>query len=249
MVLAYAVGVTAQAKEFRYSTSGDILGLDPYTNNEGPTNTMKHNLYEGLIHRSYDLSLHPALATDWKQTDDVTWRFNLRKGVKFHNGNDFTADDVLISFKRIQEPASNMTFVVKSIDKIVKVNDHAVDIITKAPDPTLLLNLPNFWIMDKEWLEANDAYAIQEGATVSTFANLNVNGTGPFMLEEWVADTRTVLVPNPNWWNKPQHNLTKAIFQPSVTIPPAWRHCCRERSTSCTRCRCRISRDWIAHRA
>ena len=214
MVLAYVVGVTAQAKEFRYSTSGDVLGLDPYTNNEGPNNTMKNNFYEGLIHRSYDLSLHPALATDWKQTDPLTWRFNLRKGVKFHNGNPFTADDILTSLKRIRHPASNMTFVVTSIDKIVKVDDHTIDIVTKQPDPTLLLNLPNFWIMDKEWLVANDAMEIQEGAVVSTFANLNVNGTGPFMLVEWVPDTRTVLVPNPNWWNTPQHNLTKAIFQP-----------------------------------
>ncbi len=96
MLLAFVVGVAAEAKTFRYSTSGDILGLDPYTNNEGPTNTMKNNFYEGLIHRSYDLSLHPALATDWKQTDPLTWRFNLRKGVKFHNGNPFTADDILI---------------------------------------------------------------------------------------------------------------------------------------------------------
>jgi peptide/nickel transport system substrate-binding protein len=214
MVLAYVVGVTAEAKEFRYSTSGDVLGLDPYTNNEGPNNTMKNNFYEGLIHRSYDLSLHPALATDWKQTDPLTWRFNLRKGVKFHNGNPFTADDILISLERIRKPASNMTFVVTSIDKIVKIDDHTIDIVTKQPDPTLLLNLPNFWIMDKEWLEANNAMEIQEGAVVSTYANLNVNGTGPFKLVEWVPDTRTVLVPNPNWWNTPQHNLTKAIFQP-----------------------------------
>ena len=69
MVLAFVVGVAAEAKTFRYSTSGDILGLDPYTNNEGPTNTMKNNLYEGLIHRSYDLSLHPALATDWTNNE------------------------------------------------------------------------------------------------------------------------------------------------------------------------------------
>ncbi|MCK5362002.1 MAG: ABC transporter substrate-binding protein, partial [Gammaproteobacteria bacterium] len=181
---------------------------------EGPNNTMKHNFYEGLIHRSYDLSLHPALATDWKQTDPLTWRFNLRKGVKFHNGNPFTADDILISLERIRKPASNMTFVVTSIDKIVKIDDHTIDIVTKQPDPTLLLNLPNFWIMDKEWLEANNAMEIQEGAVVSTYANLNVNGTGPFKLVEWVPDTRTVLVPNPDWWNTPQHNLTKAIFQP-----------------------------------
>ena len=209
-----ATGFTAQAKTFRYSTSGDILGLDPFTNNEGPTNTMKSNLYEGLIHRSHDLSLHPALAVEWKQKDDLTWEFKLRQGVKFHNGNDFTADDVLVSLDRIRLPASNMTFVVKSIDKINKVDDHTIEIVTKYPDPTLLLNLPNFWIMDKEWLEANNAFGLEEGATVKTFANLNVNGTGPFMLDEWVPDTRTVLVPNPNWWGKAEHNLTKAVFTP-----------------------------------
>ena len=175
---------------------------------------MKSNLYEGLIHRAWDLSLHPALATDWDQTSPTSWRFNLRKGVKFHNGNDFTADDVLVSLDRIRLPASNMTFVVNSIEKIDKVDDHTIDIVTKYPDPTLLLNLPNFWIMDKEWLEANNAFGLEEGATVKTFANLNVNGTGPFMLEEWVPDTRTVLVPNPNWWGTPGHNLTRAVFTP-----------------------------------
>ena len=218
LALAAALGVglsaAAGAKTLRYSTSGDILGLDPYTNNEGPTNTMKSNLYEGLIHRAWDLSLHPALATDWKQTDPVTWRFNLRKGVKFHNGNPFTADDVIASLERIKLPASNMTFAVVSIDRIEKVDDHTIDIITKDPDPTLLLKLPLFWIMDREWLEANNAMSIEEGATVKTFANLNVNGTGPFMLDEWVPDTRTVLVPNPNWWGTPEHNLTKAVFTP-----------------------------------
>ena len=121
--LGISLASVADAKTFRYSTSGDILGLDPYTNNEGPTNTMKSNLYEGLLHRAYDLSLHPALATDWEQTDDLTWRFNLRKGVKFHNGNPFTADDVIASLERIRLPASNMTFVVASIDKIVKIDD------------------------------------------------------------------------------------------------------------------------------
>ncbi len=216
IVAVFVFASTAQvgAETFRYSTSGDILGLDPYTNNEGPTNTMKSNLYEGLLHRSYDLSLHPALATSWEQTSPTKWRFVLRQGVKFHNGNPFTADDVLASLERIRQPKSSMNFTVVSIDRIEKIDDHTIDIITKDPDPTLLLNLPNFWIMDKEWLEANDAFTIEEGATVSTFANLNVNGTGPFMLEEWVPDTRTVLVANPDWWGEPAHNLTRAVFTP-----------------------------------
>jgi peptide/nickel transport system substrate-binding protein len=158
---------TTEGKTFRYSTSGDILGLDPYTHNEGPNNAMKDNLYEGLVHRAYDLSLHPSLATAWEQTGPLTWRFNLRKGVRFHNGNPFTAEDVLTSLERIRMPTSSMTFAVASIDKIIKIDDHTIDIITRYPDPTLLLNLPLFWIMDKEWLEANNAMDIQEGAVVS----------------------------------------------------------------------------------
>lgn len=212
-ILAAGTGV-ADAKTFRYSTTGDILGLDPYTNNEGPTNTMKSNIYEGLIHRSFDLALKPGLATEWAQVDPLTWEFTLRQGVKFHNGNDFNADDVLVSLDRIREPASNMTFVVSSIDKIEKVDDYKVRIITKFPDPTLLLNMPNFWIMDKEWLIENDAMAIAEGASVSTFANLNTNGTGPFKVVEWQPDTQVVLEPNDNWWGEPWGNVTEAIFKP-----------------------------------
>src|SRR5687768_3230539 len=94
--LAPAVGVAllaagaADAKTFRYSTTGDILGLDPHINNEGPTNAMKDNIYGRLLHRLPDLSVEPDLATDWQLGDDgVTWRFNLRDGVTFHNGNPF----------------------------------------------------------------------------------------------------------------------------------------------------------------
>ncbi len=73
-----ATGVDASAKTFRYATTGDILGLDPQANNEGPTNTMKSNIYGRLIHRKPDLSLVPDLATSWKRINETTWRFNLR---------------------------------------------------------------------------------------------------------------------------------------------------------------------------
>ena len=89
------VSGSADAKTFRYATTGDILGLDPHMNNEGPTNTMKGNVYGRLIHRLPDLSLEPDLATEWERLDDVTWRFKLREGVTFHNGNPFNADDVV----------------------------------------------------------------------------------------------------------------------------------------------------------
>ncbi|MBM3600904.1 MAG: ABC transporter substrate-binding protein, partial [Alphaproteobacteria bacterium] len=93
--LTLALGSSVDAKTFRYATGSDLLGLDPHSNNEGPTNAMKGNLYEGLLHRKPDLSLQPSLATEWTQTAPDVWRFKLRQGVKFHQGQAFTADDVV----------------------------------------------------------------------------------------------------------------------------------------------------------
>jgi peptide/nickel transport system substrate-binding protein len=213
-VIAACIAVPARAETFRYSTSGDVLGLDPYLNNEGPTNTMKDNIYEGLLHRAWDLSLHPALATGWEQLAPTHWRFKLREGVRFHNGNPFNADDVLTSFDRIRSEQSDMSFVVTTIERIDKIDDHTVDIVMSVPDPTLLLNLPRFWIMDGEWLEQNNAMPVTRGSAAGHYANTHANGTGPFILVERIADTRTVLEPNPHWWGEPTHNLTRAIFQP-----------------------------------
>ena len=67
----------AEAKKFRYSTSGDILTMDPHSQNEGPTNAMKNNIYETLIFRKWDLSIHPSLAVSWSQPNATTYRFKL----------------------------------------------------------------------------------------------------------------------------------------------------------------------------
>jgi len=204
------------AKTLRWASQGDPQTADPYSQNEGLTNMFSQSVHDTLVMRDNALRLVPGLAVSWQQVNASTWRFNLRKGVKFHNGNPFTADDVIASLERIRLPASNMTFVIASIDKIVKIDDHTIDIVTTNPDPTLLLNLPLFWIMDKEWLEANNAMDIQEGAVVSTFANLNVNGTGPFMLESREPDIKTVMIKNPKWWGLEQypHNIDKMVYTP-----------------------------------
>ena len=213
--LAMSAGAAdAQTKAFRYAAQGDFLGLDPHINNEGPTNAMKGNLYEGLIYRDPDLKFHPSLATDWEQVDHTTWRFKLRQGVKFHGGQPFTADDVIFSYERNRQKDSEMSFTVASIKAMKKLDDFTIEVVTNGPDPILLQKLPAFYIMDKEWTEANNAQNVVRGAGVQTFANQNANGTGPFKLVERVADTRTVVEPNPNWWGKSQANFTRAVFTP-----------------------------------
>ena len=205
----------AAAKEFRYSTTGDVLGLDPHANNEGPTNTMKGNIYGRLIHRTPDLSLEPDLASSWERLDETTWRFKLRSGVTFHNGNPFNADDVVYSFNR-QKTSPSMAFALSAVEDVRKIDDMTVEIVTKGPDPILLLNMPNFYIVDQEFMEANNATEVIDVAGSTNFANLNTNGTGPFKVVEWVQDNRIVLEPFDKYWGKDkmESNVTKAIFTP-----------------------------------
>jgi peptide/nickel transport system substrate-binding protein len=213
-VLTSVTGATA--KEFRYATTGDILGLDPHANNEGPTNTMKGNIYGRLVHRKPDLSLEPDLATGWERTSDTVWRFKLRSGVVFHNGNACNADDVVYACKRQTQESSEMSFALASVEDIRKIDDMTVEIVTKGPDPILLLNMPNFYIVDQEFMEQNNAFEVVRGAGKTNFANLNANGTGPYRIVEWVQDNRVVLEPFDNYWGKGQvdGNVTKAIFTP-----------------------------------
>ncbi|MFP4360415.1 MAG: ABC transporter substrate-binding protein [Alphaproteobacteria bacterium] len=216
LVALAAAPVNAEEKVFRYSTTGDILGLDPHNNNEGPTNTMKSNLYGRLIHRTPDLSLEPDLATEWERIDDTTWRFTLREGVTFHNGNDFAANDVVYSFERQRQDSSDMAFALSSVESVEAIDDYTVEIKTSAPDPTLLLNMPNFYIVDEEYMEENDAFEVVAGAGRTNFANTNANGTGPFRLVEWVQDNRVVVEPFEDWWGHDDrmHNLDRAVFTP-----------------------------------
>ncbi|HSP25621.1 MAG TPA: ABC transporter substrate-binding protein, partial [Saliniramus sp.] len=134
-------GASAQERVFRYATTGDILGLDPHLHNHGPSNAVKGTLYGALVHRKYDLTLDPDLAESWEMVDDVTWEFKLREGVTFHGGQEFTADDVIYSFRRITQDGAEMRNYVASVETIEKIDDYNIRIVTKGPDPILLQNL------------------------------------------------------------------------------------------------------------
>ena len=107
--------VPAMAVTLRYANQGDLKSLDPYTLNETTTNAHLGHVYEGLTKRGKDLAIEPGLAERWEISEDgLTWRFFLRKGVKFHNGNPFTADDVIFSATRVRAPGSNFQTRVPS---------------------------------------------------------------------------------------------------------------------------------------
>ncbi|MEM7239053.1 MAG: ABC transporter substrate-binding protein, partial [Pseudomonadota bacterium] len=176
----------------------------------------QRNIYEGLVIRDDKMETVGALAESWENISPKVWRFKLRQGVKFHNGNDFTASDVAFSVDRIRTEGSDMKVVAGLIEKTEVIDDHTIDIHTPNPDPILVNQLEIFYIMDKEWSEENGASAATnvKGGDEGNFANLNANGTGPFMLSERQSGVKTVLLRNPDYWGDVSSNVTEAVFTP-----------------------------------
>ncbi|MEQ8664548.1 MAG: ABC transporter substrate-binding protein [Rhodospirillales bacterium] len=208
----------ASAETLRWARAGDSLTLDPHAQNEGPTHTLAHQMYEPLLHRDMAGQIIPALATDWAPTDDPNvWRFNLRKGVSFHDGSAFTADDVVFSLNRAMKPTSAMKELLSSVKEVRAVDDHTVDIETDGPNPLMPNNLTNLFIMDSGWTEANNCAEPQDIANGGDNPCVRaVNGTGAYVLVSRAQDEKTVLKANPNYWGIGQFPLdvSEIVYTP-----------------------------------
>jgi len=181
MALSMLFGAAAAgAKTFTWTASLDALSVDPYSTNNSFTTAFVNNIYEGLARFNEELKVEPALAESWQTVSPTVWRFKLRRNVKFHNGEPFSADDVAFSWQRMQSPGSIAKLDLGGIKDIRKVDAYTVDVETHAPFPLLLNNLMSFTIMSKAWCEANDAKEASDlQQKKENFANRNANGTGP----------------------------------------------------------------------
>jgi peptide/nickel transport system substrate-binding protein len=210
-LLAAAAFVTvAEARTVRWARSVDAQTLDPMSANIGPTSNLAHQIYETLVIRGYDGKLVPTLATEWRilPDDPTVWEFKLRPGVKFHNGTDFTADDVVFSFDRARRPTSDYRGLLTSIESVTKVDAHTIRIKTKAPNPLLVENFTNIFMMSKAWAEANNALEPQNiRERQENGATRNAMGTGPFTLVSREPDVRTVMRRFDGYWGKGQFPL------------------------------------------
>jgi peptide/nickel transport system substrate-binding protein len=211
-VLALAA-TAADANVFRWANDGDVNSMDPYTRQETFLLTFNANIYEPLIRRDRNLRLEPALAERWEQLDPTTWRFHLRRGVRFSDGTPFTAEDVVFSIARARGPGSNVQSFFASVAEVRSPDAFTVELVTRVPNPILPEELTSFGVMSKAWLERNNAARVADlTAREENFATRNAMGTGPFRLVSREPDRRTVLEPNPLWWDKAEHNLTRVEF-------------------------------------
>ncbi|MGP1395013.1 MAG: ABC transporter substrate-binding protein [Inquilinaceae bacterium] len=203
------------ANVLRWSSQGDIVTFDPYAHTESFTSSVLHHVYEPLVRRARTLEIEPALATSWEIVDPTRWRFTLREGVTFHNGNPFTADDVVASVERLLHPDARARGNLSTVTGVEKVDDMTVDFLLDGPYPLLINDLSGVFIMDKEWMEENDALLPGNISTgVTSHASTHANGTGPFTLESYSPDVGTIMAVNEEWWDEPEHNLSGIEFRP-----------------------------------
>ncbi|WP_298932911.1 ABC transporter substrate-binding protein [uncultured Ramlibacter sp.] len=208
-----AASFAGHAATLRVGNQGDALSMDPHSLNESLQLSVTENVYEPLVVRNRDYKLAPALAASWKATSPTVWRFELRKGVQFHDGTPFTADDVIFSYERAKSDGSDMKTYVGPIKEIKKINDHQIDIVTTSPFPILPELFTHFNIMSKKWCETNQATKpVDRRKGIENAASFRANGTGPFRLRERQPNVRTTFVRNGNYWGKIEGNVDEVIF-------------------------------------
>jgi len=211
--------LAADARTLRWSSQGDYLSADPHGQNEGINNLINDEIYERLVVRGRELELVPGLATSWEMVSPTRWRFYLRRGVTFHDGTPFTADDVVYSIERAQLPTSNFKVFATPLGKPRKIDEFTVELETAAPSPVLVENAALVNIMSRAWCEKNGVQRPQDFKSgEETYASRATNGTGPFMLVKREAEVATVLRKNPRWWGiaagRFDGNVDEVVYRP-----------------------------------
>ena len=209
-------GTVAEAETIRWARVADALTMDPHSQNEGPTHTLNHHIYETLVGRADDGSLTPRLATEWtiSEEDDTVWVFQIREGVTFHDGTPMTTEDVVFSLDRARTPPSGMAALHAAVQEVTAVDDTTVHIRMSGPAPLYVQNLTNTFIMSKAWAEENGvATAPNFAAGEEAYSVRNTNGTGPYMLIERDPEVRTVLRAFEGHWDDAPA-VTEIIYTP-----------------------------------
>ena len=215
LLVASAALASAQAQTLRWSSQGDPQTMDPHSQNEQMTNMMNGQVYERLVARDKQLGIAPGLATEWTQVSPLLWRFKLRPNVKFHDGSPLTADDVVFSILRGQQPTSQINNYATAVGTPRKVDDMTVEFQLQAVNPIFLQHLDTLWIMSKAWSEKNNAAKpLDFKNKEESYTSLHANGTGPYMLVSRAPGIKTVYKRNPNYWGKIEGNVRDVVFTP-----------------------------------
>jgi peptide/nickel transport system substrate-binding protein len=203
------------AAAFRWAGAGELVNCDPHAATDTAGVVFMSHVYERLTTFDRNYQVAPSLATSWQRLSPTATRFALRRGVTFHDGAAFTADDVVFSIQRLQKPMSQMKSAANAFARVQRIDDFTVDIHTDGPLPTLLNQLALVPIMSRAWSVKHDVTEPQNfAAGKENHATRNANGTGPFRLKSFESGGKVVFTANPGWWGRREGNVTEATYIP-----------------------------------
>ena len=211
-----AFGPAATAQELVIGLAAPISSMDPHFHNLGPNNQLAKHVFETLLKQDEQSQLKPGLAESWKAIDNHTWEFRLRKGVKWHDGTEFTADDVIATFKRIPNvPNSPASFAIytRPIKEAIALDKHTLRLKTENPHPLMPNDMLAIHIVPKRIAETAKTEDFNSGKAMV--------GTGPYKFVEYVAGDRILYEVNDKYWGaKPawQKARFKMISNPAARV-------------------------------
>lgn len=186
----------AMARDLRVAMPIEATSIDPAAMIQPYNGSVSLHLYDGLIRRKPDMTLEPGLATSWRSLDDTTWEFRLRKGVKWHDGSDFSASDVIATIDRIRALDVPVSFrlYTSTIATMTAVDPLTLRIKTQAADPLLPGKLSFLFITPAKVKAAPSADFNNGTAAI---------GTGPYRFTEYLPGQRIVFSKFAGYWGEP----------------------------------------------
>lgn len=195
LLLCFGASIPLMAATLTIGRANEPQSIDPLFSRTGNNQMTAIHIYDRLVLTDQNVRVQPGLAERWENIDPTTWRIQLRKGVKWHDGRDFTAEDVLFSMERAPNvPNSPASFAgsVGSIESMTIIDPHTIEMTSKKPDPLFINNIGTVYILPKHIAETAVNADFNSGAAAI--------GTGPYQFVEWIPGDRLVLERNENYW-------------------------------------------------
>jgi peptide/nickel transport system substrate-binding protein len=200
-IAAIGTGLPAagQAQDLAIGLSGNVTSMDPHFHNLSPNSNVAAHVYDRLVHHDERQRVGPGLAVSWRPLDDLTWEFKLRPGVRFHDGSEFGAEDVVATLQRVPwvpNSPSPFTLYTRAIVATEVVDPLTIRFRTRAPWPLLPNDLATVAIINRKMVEAPTGEFNAARASI---------GTGPFKLVEFIPNDRITLIRNDDYWGPKPH--------------------------------------------
>jgi len=195
LALVFTAALPAYAADLVIGMGADVTSLDPHVLNAAPNNSIAEHVYDTLVNRDPRQRLQPGLAESWRVVDETTWEFKLRRGVKFHDGSEFTAEDVAFTVERpatLKGVPGGFTVFTRAIAERVIVDPYTIRFKTAKPYPNMPIDMSLLPILSKK--------AAQAASSADFDAGKAAIGAGPYRLVRFIKGDRIELARNDGYW-------------------------------------------------